>query len=334
MIVKLRGFLGNKDRRVDPLRRALTHTGGAIALVALLAASTAGVSYAYWTSQAAVSTAVQGGSLAISTNFAGLSNFSYANKIFTANGSFTVTNTTQNTTRSMPVSAQLNATVVQTSTPAADMRVSAWPNTVAACSSASTPSGAVTGTWSTIGAVSIASLAPGSSATICVRVVDLAYTTLGGAAGAYSVTPRVTATIMSGPSWAASAASTAATVSVAAKAAAVLGCKTVPVVVDGATWNGIKLSWTPTPETAYYAYFYENGKTTATQITSPVLMESNTQFMQIRKNMGWPNGNDKVRIRVSEQLQQSSTPTVSQWQGGFQDFVPKATSNDGNLSCS
>lgn len=282
-------------------------------LITLLVASGVGVSYAYWNSQATATSTVQGGQLAVTTNFGGLNAFAFDDGAFTSNGSFTVTNATQGTARTMPVSSQLSATVTPAAR-AANLTVAVWQNTTA-CTVKPTPSDAATGPWGAIPPVSL-DLGPGASATFCVRVVDGAHSQLGSEDG-FAITPTVMSTIspnaVSG--WSASATHTGAATTVPAGSGAVLSCG---LTTDG---RGVILSWPHTATNLYDAYLVDG--TTVTPITSPLLAENTPTQMSIYADFAWPSGNANLKIRVSD----------PQHSGAYKEFpVKKTGGTSGNLS--
>ncbi|MHA6694233.1 hypothetical protein [Homoserinimonas sp. A520] len=297
----------------NPLRRNLIHSGGVALLITLLVASGAGVSYAYWNSQATGTSTVQGGQIAVITNFAGLNAFAFDEGVFTSNGSFTATNATQGTTRTMPVSSQLSATV----TPAArtaNLTVAVWQNTTA-CTVKPTPSGATTGQLGAIPPV-LLNLGPGASATFCVRVVDSTHSQLGGEDG-FTITPTVTSTISpnAASGWLASATHTGVATTVPAGTGAILSCG---LTTDG---RGVILSWPHTATNLYDAYLVDG--TTVTPIRSPLLKENTPTQMSIYADLAWPSGNANLKIRVSD----------AQHPGAYKEFpVKKTGGSSGNVT--
>lgn len=292
--MKLPGIFRRRERRTNPVRRNLIHSGGVMALITLVVASGAGVSYAYWTSQATTTSAVQSGQIAVTTNLAALNAFAFDNNLFTAHGSFTVTNTTLNTTRPMPVSSQLSAVI----TPAAqdaNLTVAVWQDTIA-CTVTQIPEGATTGLWSTISAVSV-NVAPGASATFCVRVVDGLRTQLDGGPE-FTITPTVTSTIEPNATsgWVASASFTATALTAPVTPATVLSC-----APSGA--GNILISWGYSAAGPYQIYVAPPNKLIGSISNQPGIVLSGADT----GNWDIPNGNGPyitIQVRYGQSLQE------------------------------
>ena len=197
--------------RRRPVARNLVHSVGIAALIALLVASGAGATYAFWTANATAESTATGAALSVSTDFpAALP--SIQNHALTINGTFTVTNGTA-TARAIPmtVSSQLSASM-----PAgydAALQVSVWRESAASCTSAQVPtssaSGVVSGRFSTIPAA-VSTVAAQQSVVHCVRVTASDRTLLGAAGGAFTLTPKVVSklTIDGASAWVATDEST------------------------------------------------------------------------------------------------------------------------------
>lgn len=212
MIVKLLAFLRPRAGRRNPLRRSLIHSGGIMALVFLLIASGAGVTYALWNASAKATSTAKGAQLAVTAVFGGgLSDFKFQNHVTTTNGTLTVKNTTVTSrTTAMPVSTQLSAGITGADVSfASKFAVWVWPQTAAACTSTTLPASGKQGTWATIPAIET-TLAPSASVVYCVRVVSAERSQLGATGGTFTITPMATATLaFNGTStWAATAAPT------------------------------------------------------------------------------------------------------------------------------
>ncbi|PWB97031.1 RICIN domain-containing protein [Salinibacterium hongtaonis] len=210
--MRIPAFLRRSTARRNPLRGTLIHSGGILALVVLLVASGAGVTYALWNASATATSTAKGAQLAVTAVFGGtFANFSFQNHAATANGTVTVTNTTATTrTTAMPVSTQLSAAFAGVdATWASKFTVWVWPQSAAACTATALPASGVQGTWATIPAIST-TLAPAASVVYCVRSVAAERSQLGVASGTFTITPQATATLsFSGSSaWTAAAAPT------------------------------------------------------------------------------------------------------------------------------
>ncbi|AWB89586.1 RICIN domain-containing protein [Salinibacterium hongtaonis] len=210
--MRIPAFLRRSAARRNPLRGTLIHSGGILALVVLLVASGAGVTYALWNASATATSTVKGAQLAVTAAFGGtFANFSFQNHSATANGTVTVTNTTATTrTTAMPVSTQLSAAFTGVdATWASKFTVWVWPQSAAACTATALPASGVQGTWATIPAITT-TLAPAASVVYCVRSVAAERSQLGVASGTFTITPQATATLsFSGSSaWTAAAAPT------------------------------------------------------------------------------------------------------------------------------
>lgn len=186
-------------------QRTLLHSLAMAALIMLLVASGAGVTFALWTSQATVGSAARGAQLDVTTSFAG-ANSVFANNVATATGSFTVSNTTDTTsTTAGTFSAALGYT--GDSQLATALALVVWPQTAAPCTAAAAPSDVVaTGTWASVPAIA-GTLAAGSSLTYCVRMTSSERSTLATADGELLINPSVTAALTVG-SWVDTASAT------------------------------------------------------------------------------------------------------------------------------
>lgn len=197
-----------------PLTRLLTHAGGIMALVVLLVATGAGVTYALWTSSATTGSTAKGGQLSVSASFSGLAGFEFQNHAPTVNGTITVANTTAGSTASMPVSSKLSAVLSGTgvdSSWASRFAVRMWPQSAAVCTSPTLPATGVQGDLNTIPAIAGA-VAPGQSIVYCLRITAAAHGLVGAAGGSLTITPKITATLSynSTSTWTAATAPTIA----------------------------------------------------------------------------------------------------------------------------
>ncbi|MCW4384820.1 RICIN domain-containing protein [Salinibacterium sp. SYSU T00001] len=202
------------------MRRNLLHSVGIGALVSLLLASGAGVTFAVWTASTAVTSSATGAQLAVTTSFVGaLDAATFQNHSNTVTGTVTVTNTSNvaasqsaNKSVARPVSTKLNATVAApNAAKVSQFTVTAWStSSPATCATQSVPVGAAQGTWASIPALTT-ELAPGASITYCVRATAAERTNLGVSGGAFTITPTVTSTLtIAGSSWSATATGSAA----------------------------------------------------------------------------------------------------------------------------
>lgn len=188
-------FLQRSGTSPGRVRRNLAHTFGIGALVALLMASGVGVTFALWNSQAEARSSIGGAKLELTTTFADL-DFTFANNSLRTTGTFTVTNVTEtNSTLPGAVAAQLSAP--GDAGLASNLDVAVWRDSVAACTVANAPPSATLGKWNSIAPATVA-LAPGNSATFCVRVTGVERGVMGDADGSMTITPTVSAKLTMG----------------------------------------------------------------------------------------------------------------------------------------
>jgi hypothetical protein len=179
-------------------KRGMIHAAIIGALITLLAASGAGITFALWNAQASVTGSATAANLSITTANFGSNDFTFRNNALSVRSSVTITNTTNTSSVTKgDLGVQLD-TVTDAEGIGADIRVRAWRLAAnAACTDA--PSTVVTeGTWATFPAISQpALLAAGASATYCIisSAVGDERSSLAVTDGSASIQPRITATL-------------------------------------------------------------------------------------------------------------------------------------------
>jgi hypothetical protein len=217
----LRSRFGRRSSAPKPIRRNMIHGAGIGALITLLLASGAGVTFALWTASTTATSSASGAPLAVSTSFGGaLPGSAFRNDLASITGTVTVANTSNisasqsaNRTAARTITTQLAATIPNpNAAKTAQFAVRAWATTTpATCATQTVPANAPSGTWASFPALT-ANLAPGTSANYCVRVTASERTNLGVAGGTFAITPTAISTItVAGSSWSATASAPAIT---------------------------------------------------------------------------------------------------------------------------
>lgn len=203
--------------------RIIRRLTAVIAAVVVIGLAASGATYALWSSTATATATVTAGSAGVTITGGSSLAVTYSASVRSRAGSLVVTNS-----GTVPTSYTTAATLGTGSSTglASAVRVTVWP--MPATCAATPPAGAVSGTWSAVPAIAGA-LAPGASATWCVRT-SVTAAQASSFAGA-QVTPALTTTATIG-AWSASSVTTVAQ-SVLARP------------VDPAAWVFIKTTLTP-----------------------------------------------------------------------------------------
>lgn len=183
-----------------PLRtkRGMLHAAVIGALITLLAASGAGITFALWNSQAGVSGSATAAKLSITTENFASNNFTFRNNALSVRSSVTIRNTTDTPSTTKADLGIALDTVTDTEAIGTDIRVRVWRLAAgAACTDA--PSTTVReGTWGSFAAFTEPTLlAAGASATYCITssAVGDERSNLAVADGSAGIQPRITATL-------------------------------------------------------------------------------------------------------------------------------------------
>lgn len=180
------------------IKRRMIHAAVIGALITLLAASGAGITFALWNAQASVSGSATAANLSITTANFGSNNFTFRNNALSVRSSVTITNTTNTSSVTRgDLGIQLD-TVSDTAGIGAHISVRAWRLAAnATCTDA--PSTAVTeGTWGGFPAIAeSALLAAGASATYCIisSAQGNERSSLAVTSGSATIQPRISATL-------------------------------------------------------------------------------------------------------------------------------------------
>ncbi len=180
--------------------RILVHAVAMAALVVLLIASGAGITFALWSSQDVVDGSAFRANLQVSVETNNL-DFTFANHRLSNTGSFTVTNST--VTRSeTPASYSVEVGIEGDSELAEALEVTAWRVSAATACSASPTDPNFTGTWASFSGGISGDLVAGDSHTYCLSSVASTRESLAALDGSSTIAPTITATMDVG-SWSA-----------------------------------------------------------------------------------------------------------------------------------
>lgn len=206
--------------------RIIPRLTAVVAAAVVLALGASGVTYALWSSTATATATVTAGSIGVSLTGGDTLAVTYSSSVLSRAGTLVVTNT-----GTVPVSYSTAATLGSGSSAglAGAVQVTAWPM-VTSCPT-TPPTSALTGTWSSLPAIS-GSVAAGSAATWCVvtSITSAQSTSFASA----QVLPVLTATATIGTWSATSSTSVTQTVSGSVVASG--------PPVDPAAWGSIKTS--------------------------------------------------------------------------------------------
>lgn len=196
-------------------RRSMIHAALIGALVVLLAASGAGITFALWASQATVSSSATAATLAVSTTNFTSGAFTFGNHALSTRSSVTVSNTTT-TSSTTPANIAVSLDIAGGDAALASLvTVQMWRVTTGTNCTTATPSGTVrNGTWASFTSFTETGLlVAGASAQYCLSSSIAERSSVATASGTLSIQPRISAVATVGNFSASATATTTQTTS-------------------------------------------------------------------------------------------------------------------------